>query len=68
MKNKIKTHKASSKRFKLSASGKVKHNVQGNNHLKAGKNRAQKTRKKGFKVLNSKNEIAKIIKLTGIQQ
>ncbi|MBW7953965.1 MAG: bL35 family ribosomal protein [Candidatus Dojkabacteria bacterium] len=63
MKNKIKTHKASAKRFKLTATGKVKHNRQGNNHLKANKNRAQKKRSSGSKMLNSKTQAKKIISL-----
>ena len=64
MKNKKKTHKASAKRFKLTKTGKLKHNRQGDNaHLKANKTSLQKSRKKGVKFLGSKAESKKIIKL-----
>lgn len=61
---KKKTHKATAKRFKLTGSGKVKHNRQGDNaHLKANKTSTQKLRTKGFKVLGNKKEVKKIINL-----
>ncbi len=61
MKNKIKTHKASKKRFKISGSGQIRHNKQGDNdHLKIFKSRAQKSRKKGKTDLGSKKEEIKI--------
>jgi large subunit ribosomal protein L35 len=64
MKNKQKTHKATAKRFKLTKTGKLKHNRQGDNaHLKANKTSLQKSRKKGVKFLGSKKESKKIIKL-----
>ncbi|MFQ5492715.1 MAG: 50S ribosomal protein L35 [Candidatus Dojkabacteria bacterium] len=66
MKNKIKTHKATAKRFKLTAKGRVRHNKQGDNaHLKAHKSRAQKKRKKGKTDLGSANQARKIKKLLG---
>lgn len=61
---KAKTHKATQKRFKLTGTGKIVHNSQGDNsHLKANKSRAQKKRKKGVNELSSKGEQKKIIKL-----
>ncbi len=61
---KAKTHKATQKRFKLTGTGKIMHNSQGDNsHLKANKNRAQKNRKKGANELTSKGDSTKIIKL-----
>lgn len=64
MKNKQKTHKATAKRFKLTRTGKLMHNRQGDNaHLKANKSSLQKSRKKGVKHLATKNESKKIIKL-----
>jgi ribosomal protein L35 len=63
---KQKTHKATSKRFKVTPTGKVLHNSQGDNtHLKANKDRGQKARKKGQHGLNNKTEANKIIKLLG---
>ncbi|KXK26524.1 MAG: 50S ribosomal protein L35 [candidate division WS6 bacterium OLB20] len=62
-KNKIKTHKASKKRFKLTATGKVMHYKQGNNHLKANKSGAQKKRRSGDTELGSKTQAKKIINL-----
>lgn len=64
MKNKIKTHKATSKRFKVTGSGKVVHNHQkDNDHLKIGKSRAQKSRVNGKGALESRKESIKIKKL-----
>ncbi len=63
MKKKLKTHKATAKRFKVTGTGKVKYNKQGNNHLKANKSRAQKARKKSTSTLSSKKEANKILKL-----
>jgi ribosomal protein L35 len=63
---KQKTHKATSKRFRVTAGGKLMHNSQGDNsHLKANKDRGQKARKKGQHVLGNTAETAKIIKLLG---
>ncbi len=63
---KQKTHKATSKRFRLTATGKLLHNSQGDNsHLKANKDRGQKARKKGQHSLGNQTETAKIIKLLG---
>ena len=64
MKNKIKTHKATAKRFKVTKNKKVRHNKQGDNaHLKTNKNRGQKARKKGKTSLKNKKEVKKIISL-----
>lgn len=64
IKMKMKTHKATAKRFKITSKGKVQHYSQGDNsHLKANKNRAQKSRKKGIHSLKNKGDIKKIIKL-----
>lgn len=61
---KMKTHKATQKRFKLKTSGRLVHNKQGDNsHLKANKNQAQKARKKGTSDLKNKTEQKNIIKL-----
>lgn len=62
-KNKIKTHKATAKRFKKTGTGKVRHYKQGNNHLKANKSSAQKKRKSGITELGSKNQSKKILNL-----
>lgn len=64
MKNKIKTHKATSKRFQLTTTGRLRHNKQGDNaHLKIKKNRAQKARLKGKSDLSQKTEIQKVKRL-----
>jgi ribosomal protein L35 len=64
MKNKIKTHKATSKRFSVTGSGKVAHNHQkDNDHLKIGKTRAQKARVNGKGSLSATKEIKKIKRL-----
>lgn len=63
---KQKTHQATKKRFKLTGTGKVRHNRQGDNaHLKVNKSSAQKTRKKGKSQLSSEGEINKIKRLLG---
>lgn len=62
MKNK--THKATQKRFKLTASGKLMHNSQGDNsHLKANKDRGIKARKKGQHQLGAAQDRNNLIKL-----
>ena len=64
MKIKFKTHKATSKRFKKTATGKLLHFSQGDNsHLKANKDRAEKSRKKGAHALTNKGDIKKLTKL-----
>lgn len=64
MKNKIKTHKATVKRFKVTKNNKVRHNKQGDNaHLKTNKSSVQKARKKGKTTLGAKKEVKKIISL-----
>lgn len=63
MKKKRKTHKATVKRFKLSAKKKISHGIQGDNHLKAHKSQAQRKRKQGTSILSSSREIKKILKL-----
>lgn len=64
MKMKAKTHKATAKRFKKTASGQIRHYSQGDNsHLKANKDRGQKARKKGSHILTNKGDIKKIVKL-----
>ena len=66
MKMKLKTHKATSKRFRKTATGKLLHYTQGDNsHLKAHKNRAEKARKKGIHALTNKGDIKTITKLLG---
>ncbi len=59
-----KTHKASVKRFKLTASGKLKHKKQmDNDHLKAHKSNRTKNRQSKSDFLGSKEQIKKIKKL-----
>ncbi len=61
-----KTHKASVKRFKLTASGKLRHNRQKDNaHLKVNKTRAQKSRLNKQPSLQSNKEVQKIKSLIG---
>lgn len=61
---KSKTHKATQKRFKVTATGKLMHNSQkDNSHLKANKGRGEKARKKGQHPLAATGEVKKIIKL-----
>ena len=67
MKIKFKTHKATSKRFKKTATGKLMHYSQGDNsHLKTNKNRSEKARKKGAHALAGKGDIKNITKIMGI--
>lgn len=59
-----KTHKASVKRFKMTASGKLKHKKQlDNDHLKAHKSNRTKNRQSKPGFLRSKLQIRKIKKL-----
>jgi len=61
---KIKTHKATAKRFKLTKKGKLLHKSQGDNtHLKVNKNYHQKTRKNAKSALSNKNEAKKLTRL-----
>jgi ribosomal protein L35 len=61
---KAKTHKATQKRFKLTAKGKLMHYTQGDNsHLKANKDRGEKARGKGNHALAGKGDVKKLIKL-----
>ena len=61
MAKKAKTNKAAKKRFKITATGKVFHRSQGDNtHLKAGKTRAQKARKKQSNQLTSTKQVKKL--------
>ena len=63
-KNKIKTHKATAKRFKVSGSGKVRHQKQGNNdHLKIKKSSSRKARLRGSDSLSNKTEKTKVLRL-----
>lgn len=60
-KNKIKTHKATKKRFKVSATGKLRHNKQGDNdHFKIKKSRNRKARLSGKTELGSKKQAKKL--------
>jgi large subunit ribosomal protein L35 len=64
MAHKGKTHKATSKRFKLTATGKVMHKRQGDNtHLKTRKNRGQKVRLNKQGELSNKKESNKVKRL-----
>lgn len=64
-KTKQKTHKATAKRFKLTASGKLRHIGQGggNGHSNSYKNRRQKRNPKRVNALASKKEAAKVMRL-----
>lgn len=56
-----KTHKATVKRFRKTAKGKLVHNRQGDNsHLKTNKNRGQKTRLNKQTALVSAKEARKV--------
>jgi large subunit ribosomal protein L35 len=58
---KLKTHKATAKRFKVTASGKLKHNKQNDNaHLKTNKNNRTLRRQEGQSMLSSKAETKKL--------
>lgn len=66
MAKKHKTHKATVKRFKKTAKGKIRHKRQGDNaHLKTRKNRSQKVRLNRKGQLSAKKEIKKITRLMG---
>lgn len=66
MAKKAKTNKAARKRFKITGSGKVVHRSQtDNSHLKVGKSRAQKARKKQTRVLQSQKQVKKLKSLLG---
>ncbi|RMD77734.1 50S ribosomal protein L35 [Candidatus Dojkabacteria bacterium] len=65
-KYKIKTHKSTVKRFKITGSGKVirqKQQERNNSHLRSFKNRKQKSIRKDKLVISSKGNIRKIKKL-----
>jgi large subunit ribosomal protein L35 len=49
---KMKTHKATKKRFRLSASGKAKHRRAGTSHLATRKTHKQKRNLRGTRVVN----------------
>lgn len=60
---KNKTHKATAKRFKETASGKLKYTKQGNNHLKSKKSNRELRRKKKQPTLSNKTEEKKLKQL-----
>lgn len=64
---KAKTHKATSKRFKLSGTSKLMHLGQGagNGHRRSYKNRRQRTSAQSMRAANSKKESKKILRLLG---
>ena len=65
MKNKIKTHKATKKRFKVTTTGKVVHKKQGNNeHLRIKKSNPRKARLNKQGTLENSTEIKKIKRLS----
>lgn len=65
MKNKIKTHKATKKRFKVTAKGKVVHQKQGNNeHLRIKKSNPRKARLNKQGTLGNSTEAKKIKRLS----
>jgi len=62
----VKTHKATAKRFKKTATGKLRHNRQRDNaHLKTNKDRGQKARQNKQPALASRKESKKINVLMG---
>jgi len=64
MAKKGKTHKATVKRFKITATGKLLHKRQGDNHhLKAQKSNRTKNRQTKRGIIGSKNQAKKLIKL-----
>lgn len=64
MKYKLKTHKATVKRFKKTAKGKLRHKRQmDNNHLKANKNKRTIKRQGKRAFLGSKTQVKKLTKL-----
>ncbi len=50
---KMKTHKGTKKRFRLTASGKVKHRTAGTSHLAARMSHKRKRNKRGTTVISS---------------
>ncbi len=69
MRNKIKTHKATAKRFKITGSGKVArtHQQKRNNaHLKSKKSRSEKRLNPDSYVINAKGQVKRIKKLLNI--
>lgn len=61
---KLKTHKATSKRFKVTAKGKLRHKRQMDNvHLKANKSNRTKNRQRKRGFLGSKSQIKTLKKL-----
>lgn len=64
---KAKTHKATAKRFSISAGGKLRHIGQGggNGHSNSYKSRRQKRNSKRVNALVSKKEAAKMMRLLG---
>jgi ribosomal protein L35 len=64
---KLKTHKSSSKRFKVTGTGKLMHLPQGggNGHSKSYKNRRQKSAVKGKNSLQNKSEQKRIRLILG---
>jgi large subunit ribosomal protein L35 len=61
---KNKTHKATAKRFKETATGKLKHKKQGDNaHLKINKNNREKRRKRKKSTLSNSTEVKKLKQL-----
>jgi large subunit ribosomal protein L35 len=69
MRNKIKTHKATAKRFKLTGTGKVKRTHQqgrGNAHLKSKKVRSQKRLNAHTYVISAKGQVRRIKQLLNI--
>ncbi len=63
-KAKNKTHKATVKRFKISASGKLRHSKQMDNaHLKVNKSKRQLNRQEGIATLVSKKEVSKLMRM-----
>lgn len=58
---KTKTHKATKKRFKLTAKGKLQHFHQGDNaHLKVNKSKRQLRRQEGKSALSSGHQARKL--------
>ncbi len=60
---KIKTHRGAAKRFKKTATGKIKHFSAGSSHILTKKSRTQKRRLKGSEIVDSANakQAAKLI-------
>ncbi len=64
---KAKTHKATSKRMRVSSSGKIMHLGQGsgNGHSNSYKNRRQKKSSKGIRSLGSSRQSKLVLRLVG---